>query len=216
PPQKIFHPSDETQITASPPKGIFHSSDETQTTASRSQEIFHPSDETQITASPPQGTSHPTDETRTTASPPQESFYASNETQTTVSPPQEIFYPSDERQTTPSPLQRISHPSDETPAISQPSNEQGVYRLHIASQPGAVIHTDPDFKMHAAIHSELMSLAEFILNELGVAYRPPRNELFSISAWGMEPYTGVILHCSETKARGVAAIFGLALRQEAI
>lgn len=43
-----------------------------------------------------------------------------------------------------------------------------------------------------------------------------KKDAFSQGAWGLEPYACVLLLCSEELAKGIAAIIGLALRQDAI
>jgi hypothetical protein len=41
-------------------------------------------------------------------------------------------------------------------------------------------------------------------------------DAFSNSAWGLEPYACILLWCSNEMAKGLAAIIGLVLRQDAI
>lgn len=66
------------------------------------------------------------------------------------------------------------------------------------------------------LHSEIIDIVESFLSTFNVSYKLITKDAFSNSSWGLEPYACLLLSCSHEIAKGLAALIGLALRQDAI
>lgn len=107
--------------------------------------------------------------------------------------------------------------SNKEEANSYPTSDSLTkYRLHVGTQPGCYTKDDIVFKQSQLLHSSIVNVLETFLKYSNINLTFIGKDFFSLSEWGLEPYTCILLSCSYELARGLAAIVGLALRQDAI
>jgi hypothetical protein len=99
--------------------------------------------------------------------------------------------------------------------ISTLCNEKK-HRLHVGTQPGYYTKDHIVFQQSQLLHSRIVDVLENFLKHSNANFKYIIKNLFSMSTWGLEPYTCITLTCSNEMANGLAAIIGLALRQDAI
>jgi hypothetical protein len=112
-----------------------------------------------------------------------------------------------------------SAPSDSSiqqPQNTSTSNKDGKYRIHLGTQPGFCTESHMTFTESKKLHSKVIDFLEQFLSCSNITYEFIKKDAFSNSAWGLEPYACLVLLCSNEIARGLAAIIGLAFRQDAI
>ncbi|UJR29279.1 hypothetical protein I4U23_010493 [Adineta vaga] len=105
---------------------------------------------------------------------------------------------------------------NETSTTTSEPTEDRKYRLHIGTQPGSYTSKPPSFAKTQKMHSQLASIVKIFINHLEVEHEVTDKPTFSKSTWGLEPYTGLILYGSHQMIMGIAALIGVALRQDAI
>jgi hypothetical protein len=96
------------------------------------------------------------------------------------------------------------------------SSKDGRYRIHLGTQPGYYKEGHIKFTESQKLHLKVIDILEFFLISFNINYEVIKKDAFSNSAWGLEPYACILLSCSNEMAQGLAAIIGLALRQDAI
>ena len=99
--------------------------------------------------------------------------------------------------------------------ISTSSNNKK-YRIHVGTQPGFYTKDHIVFEQSQFLHSRIVNVLELLLENSNTNAKLIKKDVFSMSRWGLEPYTSISLSCSNEMAYGWAAIIGLALRQDAI
>lgn len=104
----------------------------------------------------------------------------------------------------------VSHQNGSIP------NDNRKFRIHLGTQPGFYREGQITFSHSENLHAAVIDVLGKFLDTANIDYELVKKDAFSRSAWGLEPYACVLLTCSMELAKGLAAIIGLSLRQDAI
>ena len=113
----------------------------------------------------------------------------------------------------------ICSPSDTFASHQKESipNDNQKFRIHLGTQPGFYKEGQITFSHSENLHAAVIDILGKLLDTLNIDYELVKKDAFSQGTWGLEPYACLLLSsCSKERAKGLAAIIGLALRQDAI
>jgi hypothetical protein len=90
------------------------------------------------------------------------------------------------------------------------------YRIHLGTQPWYYTSEHITFEQSKTLHLKMMDDLKNFFTSFGINFKFIREDAFSNSEWGLEPYACISYSCSNEIAKGLAAIIGFAFRQGAI